>query len=71
MANKFVDKLDITEPPITGKEVFNYWGNYYEYRLNWLTQKSAHYQSNCPYYQNPGFVCPLSANRDSGLFVIN
>lgn len=24
--------------------------------------------SDCPYYRNPGFVCPLSAYRSPGLF---
>ena len=71
MANKFVDKLDIITSSFYGKEAYNYWGTFYENRLNWLTQKSVQRSSNCPYYLNPGFVCPLSANRDSGLFVIN
>ena len=77
MANKYTDKLDLsitqTYSPSSfyGKEVFNYWGKFFEYKVNWTTQKFVYHTSNCAYYKNPGFVCPLSAYREPGLIFIN
>ncbi len=77
MANKFVNKLDLSVPQtympssFYGKEVFNYWGTFFEHRYNWETQKLVYHSSNCAYYKNPGFVCPLTAYREPGLVLIN
>lgn len=69
MANKLAIKIDMA--PFTVKLAVFGDGTYFTHRENKVAMKFINLNSNCPYYLNPGFVCPLSANRDSGLFVIN
>ena len=46
-------------------------GTYYENSRNsLLSQTLKANASDCPYYRNPGFVCPLSAYREPGLFFV-
>ncbi len=70
IATKFTTAVNTA---ILGKIVQNWDGPYYtNYTQNWLINKLSRYQSDCKYYGNPGFVCPLSAYRPSGgLFFIN
>jgi len=36
----------------------------------WIAQTLKANTSDCPYYRNPGFVCPLSAYREPSLFFV-
>lgn len=69
MAHRVALKMDIAQLMV--KVGVSNDGTYFTYRVNKVAIKFTNLNSNCPYYLNPGFVCPLSANRDSGLFVIN
>lgn len=69
MANKDAFLLDSSI--ILGKEAEYYGGNYYCYQNNYNATKLIYYSSDCKYFNNPGFVCPLSAYRGSTFFFIN
>jgi hypothetical protein len=75
MANYTVNKFstEVVTVTLLGKVVEQYDGPYFtNYNQNWIIYKIERYQSDCKYYRNPGFVCPLSAYRPSGgLFFIN
>lgn len=69
MAHKLAEKLNINAFMV--KVCSNYEGTYYTHRVCWPAQKFLILNSNCKYFQNPGFVCPLSAYRETALFQIN
>jgi hypothetical protein len=69
MANKMADKLDSSI--VIGKEAEHFDGSYFTYQVNWAANKLIYYSSDCKYFNNPGFVCPLSAYRGSTFFFLN
>lgn len=71
MAHKLAIKLDATSIVNGIKLATKNDGTYFSYRTCFSAKKITSITSNCKYFNNPGFVCPLSAYREPGLFQIN
>jgi len=70
MANKNATKLNA--PIILPKSSEHWDGPYFtDYQESFAAKKLVYYNSDCKYYRNPGFVCPLSAYRGSTFFFLN